>query len=87
MAKRRTVKFTVQLGPRGIVRTQHEQQLRDAVRQLLADGYDFGQISRISLDAMGVLDLIDPLPPSPPQSRLRDTARAPTSRRRRPTRK
>src|SRR5579864_2417076 len=43
-----------------IVRTKHEQALRDAIHQLLADGYDWGLLCGLCLDAMGVLEVIDP---------------------------
>jgi hypothetical protein len=43
-----------------IVRSRDEERLRSAVRRLLANGYDMGQISRITLDTMGVLELVDP---------------------------
>jgi hypothetical protein len=42
-----------------IVRSKDEQRLRDAVHQLLANGYDIGQIARLVLDAEDVLDLIE----------------------------
>lgn len=43
-----------------VVRTKHEQALRDAIHQLLADGYDWGRLCKLCLDAMGVLQVIDP---------------------------
>jgi hypothetical protein len=42
------------------VRTKHEQALRDAIHQLLADGYDWGRLCGLCLEAMGVLEVIDP---------------------------
>jgi len=41
-----------------IVRAKDEQQLRDAVQQLLANGYDMGSVSGIVLDAMGILQRV-----------------------------
>jgi hypothetical protein len=48
-----------------LVRPRDEQALRDAVHQLLANGYDVGRISKLALDAMGVWGLVKPgEPPS-----------------------
>jgi hypothetical protein len=52
-----------------VVRTADEAALRRAVRKLLSDGYDMGEISGLVLDAMGVGELLELPPPLARRSR------------------